>query len=1215
MEHESSATELPRRRLTIIWIAVLAGTVIVMPTAARALDQSTANERLRQALEAKELDKALAIYEDEPVVNQLTELARALQRDGRGDVVLRLFESYMLTTDEPAESPDPAVLTGPLYEVAGVLVHVGEAEAFIAKLKAALAQRPGDRHLYRCALALLSRTQRHAQAVEMYESYLARVDQPSAGQLMHLGQFAERAKQTDEAIAGYRRALSAKVSDQDLRTGRVSCIARSREQMEQDLLARIRHALAGIFIEQEQWAEAERALLPLLDSSTVPTGTTARLLARIWQTMAKPNLIVQKLAEQVAESPDDAELRLRYAEALVVFDETELAIEQYRVAMDLAPTKLSIRLQFANLLARQKQANAALDEFKQVLDALLSDPDVDVSLGARGRGRVTVGQVISAMTRFAEHAKHEEAVASVFAATLDHVAQGPAKQIPDRSLRQMIRLIAKVKQSKSDHRGIIELWLTWRQQLPAYAYEEIGQAAQQLSDLSDLIKQLQSETEQHPDEIAGRAILARLLQLSARHTEALTIYHELDRSLPPDHRLRNSVRELRRERQAPPEPQPVVRDAPSANEVEVMRARAQALIDSRRGDDATRQALLEAADLYRRIIDKRPTDVASMVALGRTLVRLGDDQSAVKAFEKAHTMRRWSSGDHGAAGELQRLYEKLGQDDKLIEMALERNDYSDLRSLLTRRGELDRYHTILLEQVRQRPDNFNVKWYLANSFIARQQPDEARQIYNRRREQLMTSDTLQREPLSAVSIARGYDKIGDLEAAVTMLEMIDYPRTPDSNDWIGELLMRLQARTGRFDQSLQTCVHRLVHHSRKAATIGQEIAVFAEEVDGGPTALDELVEQLAGEIPDITRNTFVGAISAYRATRPQQGPAKKGRPTGPQLVELLRAGRPVRPPQNVRNLELWLRELASRADTVAEGTFLDMTARHAPAPDLPDEPRAALELLAEAVTGLGAALEIPRNGPSAGYWCLNQSGDPARSSHLAASGGLISRIGFYSRRDRAGRIWTLPDFMFDPQLQDAIIAVTASPKVLKAVDAQGRDLAVADVPTTRWGPPDGGHMQLSLRKLDPPSHRVARVRVRYRCAVQTREAHIQLDGLDHDQIVELASGDTKVRVHPLDTKSKPDHWRLTVEVKRQLHALQGAGSLRSTARLVTSQNQLVRISGWSATEGLHESVRAYRMARDSFDPSTTRLIIIEPAAIEVVPVELTFRNVPITHID
>jgi hypothetical protein len=254
-------------------------------------------------------------------------------------------------------------------------------------------------------------------------------------------------------------------------------------------------------------------------------------------------------------------------------------------------------------------------------------------------------------------------------------------------------------------------------------------------------------------------------------------------------------------------------------------------------------------------------------------------------------------------------------------------------------------------------------------------------------------------------------------------------------------------------------------------------------------------------------------------------------------------------------------------------------------------------------------LEIPDNGPSAGYWMLLQTGDPANSDAVAASGGLIATIGYISRRRGEARLWTLPRFMFDAQVCDAVVAVTAYPEVLEAVDEQGRDLIVPPPTDQLWGPPMGGHMHLSLRALDPPSDRVAKLRVRYHCAVRTRDARMELDGLDHDHVIELVAANVAVRIHPLDTESS--HWRLTIDTQRQLPELIGTGDLRPSVYLVSKDNTLTPITGGSGRGDMHASTYTYRMKSDSFDPATTRLIIVEPAAIELVPVELTFRDIAI----
>ncbi|GAG01192.1 unnamed protein product, partial [marine sediment metagenome] len=90
-------------------------------------------------------------------------------------------------------------------------------------------------------------------------------------------------------------------------------------------------------------------------------------------------------------------------------------------------------------------------------------------------------------------------------------------------------------------------------------------------------------------------------------------------------------------------------------------------------------------------------------------------------------------------------------------------------------------------------------------------------------------------------------------------------------------------------------------------------------------------------------------------------------------------------------------------------------------------------------------------------------------------------------------------------------------------------------------------------------------------------------------------------------------WQIPIDIRRENIKLDAEGitELRDEVYFITNDGKKRRFGGsGSYPSGGHAKI-APRPDIGAFDPATTSLVIREPVAIEIVPFELTFQNIPI----
>jgi hypothetical protein len=330
---------------------------------------------------------------------------------------------------------------------------------------------------------------------------------------------------------------------------------------------------------------------------------------------------------------------------------------------------------------------------------------------------------------------------------------------------------------------------------------------------------------------------------------------------------------------------------------------------------------------------------------------------------------------------------------------------------------------------------------------------------------------------------------------------------------------------------------------------------------------------------------------------------------------LLRSGRPVRPPAETTNLPQYIQALAVRAGVRAEGSYL--TARRpdtAPAAAPDAAPRPALELLAEAITGKDIALEAPEGK----RWCLNYSDDPKRTVSYAASGGLITRIDTFSRREGSPNIWTLARTWYDQDVAEHVVATRMEMEVLGAVNARGADCPAEKLAETRrqkahW---TDGQQAIYLDKEHFGGDRIGRLRVRGKVAMRTGTAVFTFETLGHKEPVTMRQGDVTVTVLPLRAAQHAGQevWELPVQVRTAYEKPRDLSAHSETIAMFGIDGKEFRSFGrWGrGCEGGREV--GVRIQPHTIDPGSTRMVFTYPSGLKIVPYELTFTDVRIKDV-
>ena len=1239
--------------------------------------RQVASERLESLLSRGMLDEALASYRKQPISDRLTRLGEALKLAGRGMEMLALYQQFLLMapaeTDEVtagAVGPDGL---GAAKDVIEQIVAVDRGQDTAKLLCDRVAEHPREDWLHLRLGYLWWKTGQREKALSEFDRYMALRAKPSASWLGWLAQLCGEEGLTDKAVAYYQQALLLPITDEDLRAASMrSAMFRSPEQIRSAVKADLLSGLGELFRGQQRWPDAEQCYLDILKLDPAARKEAAEIaLTAIWKAMGKENTLIEQLRKKLEADPDMADVHARLAKLLLTTGETRQGIEHYHKAAELAPGQLGYRLDLADALAKAGQDEQAVAEYAAVLKATFLRPP------PRGRSvsYVSPETVLNRLKRFdgirtpgtavAPPVALQEALLKLYRDALQTKHWTPSEYVLRTILRRMTAILA----SRSDYEGVVALWLDYRKQMQSLARDKVGENFSRLDSLDGLINRLRQAVRDDPGDVWGRFILGDALRAAGQKQQALQVYDELSRSQPDNERVHRDLaatyQKLDENSRAIAEYQAVLKTQPVGSErynwvLGVLGWANLRLGKTEQATDYFREALkhdplnpnclrglrqaggeaqatqptpnlhappgeaallqVQSEDLVARgqydqairvceqILGLRPTNVAVMVLLARAHLGAGREAEAIAAFERAHRMRHWTNTDYGALSELQRLYLKTGADEKLIALYTANRDYRAVGDLYRQRKQPQRYERYLLEQLEKTPGDVELRFYLAEDYLDNNRIDLTRQMLEQLRAELGKS-----AGISAQRLAAGFERLGEPAVALKLLEPIDYARQPDPNDWLGQRLMRLYAKTGQLPKALETCLIRLRNDpdGHRTLQIAQEITLQAAAAKDGRPLLEDLLKKLEGKVPGKVTRRFTGGVRACLRTTAQAQGQEEQPSTAKDPVAMLKKGRIVRTPAQTGTLLDFLDALAGQAGTAVDQSFRDRAAL-LPAPRIQRTEAPAFELLAEALTGLPVALEFTEPG----YWAVYERGDKNAKASFAASGGAIFTFsnGCVLRRE-SGNLSGMGRLYFDPVVEPNVVGMTMFPQIIEAVDDHGRDIAVPFGKPTFY---PSSQLTFGLRNLDPPARSISTLTFAAEVAVCTKWITLKSRPLDGDRPIVLKQQAATVTINPLRTVEsagrKTWHVRVLIEWSdapsiEGYHTLPGA-----RMHFLSDDGARISPSGMSTSDSGKTVEFDLSVLPDSFVPARTQLVVLLPSEVEVVPVQLHFKNVPIVEV-
>ncbi len=226
-----------------------------------------------------------------------------------------------------------------------VLLRSGKAPEAVTFLARAAANRPDDPQVQYFHARALAAAGRESEAIPIYER-ATELDPQEPSIWIELGQAQASLNQIEAASASYHKAgeLDPQLRSYQLQLAEQVEKAGGREQaleMYQEFLQAepaniaVRERVGMLLLALERYADAAKELQTVVDQS--PTDAARAALAEAYGLADDADTARQKLAEAVAASPNEPELRLRYGASLIQALDYERAHEEYLAAAQQAP--------------------------------------------------------------------------------------------------------------------------------------------------------------------------------------------------------------------------------------------------------------------------------------------------------------------------------------------------------------------------------------------------------------------------------------------------------------------------------------------------------------------------------------------------------------------------------------------------------------------------------------------------------------------------------------------------------------------------------------------------------------------------------------------------------------------------------------------------------------------------------------------------------------
>ncbi len=1218
--------------------------------------REAASMQLGELISNGRIDEALAFYRRQIVPDRLPQLGEALKGAGRGLEMLELYHEYLLTPPPPPDDSYPLTYNrlGRTEELFRQIMEVAEGQATAKRLEEKIAAAPHEAWPHLRLGYLRWCMGERAKALAEFNRYAELWGEPSAGWLGWLADLCRQAGLAEQAIAYYKRALEAPFTDEDVRAASsMSAVLRTPETIRSDAKARLLMGLAATYRSIQRWPEAQQCYEQVLELAPPTAQADAqKALAEVFKAQGKRNPLIDQLEGQLKTDPKNADLHARLAVLLLAAGESQQGIDHYRQASNAAPERLEHRLNLADALLAVGKAKEALEEYAATLKAAAGQ---DSPTGRRGDMNVTPEMVLGRLRRLDDRTELQDDLLKLYRSILEFDQAGAQWKPSEYTIRNVLQRIADILSRRADYAGIVDLWLEHRKDAPTIARDQIRRYLNRLDSLDSLIARLGKLSEVDVAEVSCRFILGDALAAAGRAQDALAVYEDLSRQHPNDESVRRELaaiydkmgqhqlalrqneallklypsgseqytrtlglvaglnlrmgnrteaarqyREalkfdplnanyLKGLRDADGEAVPATTPAatqPAADEKAALRTQAGELLAKNHYD--------QAAEVFRRILVSRPTDVEAMVMLGKCYLQGGQKEKVVAAFERAYQMRRWSNTNYDIRQQLERLYQESEAKDKLLALYTEDRDWQSVRQLY--KNQPEKYTQFLNDQLRKNAGDVQLRFCLAEDALDRNKPNEAQPILEQL-EAEMTKDG----PVSAERLADGFERLDQSAHALKLLDAAAYAQRPDPNDWLGSRFMRLYAKTGQPAKVMEVCARRLQKdpHGYRTIRIAEEIAEYAATNAQGRALLEAFMKDPGEGIVPKVATRFAGAVRAklgqtFATTHPASGPGAIN------PVDMLKQGRVVAVPAQARTLLDYLDALAASAGTAVDQSF--RSARPLPAPKLVREQGPALELLAEALTGLPVTLEFSQEG----YWMLYEQGDPSARCSLAASGGAIftlSNGGLLRKSD--GKLSGMGHLLFDSALKPHIVGVGMFPRTVQVGEDQAGNAAPAAGNAASPFDPSG-MVSFCLNKQPAETKTIPMLKLAIDVAVCTQWKTLTSDALDAAQPMLLKDPTCTATIGPAETIDSAGKKFLKIHV-----TINGRQKWEPRIEFITSHGKTLAWSNVSRSRSQDKAEYNLQVRLDALTPSALKLVIHLPDKVEVVPVDLVFKDVPI----
>ena len=1229
----------------------------------------------RKFMKKSWFDDALAIYRNYPNYNHLMQLGQWLKRQGRGFEMLELYEDYLFSgyrevDDDGSVRHADKGLGGSIIDES---VSLGQGESLIEQFNSIIVEHPENYRLHRNFGYLLFKMKRYEEGLSELEKYLTVMDNVLVSDYQWVGSLCRKAGMIDEAIEFYETARDMEVTDAEVRAeSMMSQMAASDGHWKARFKARILETLGNLYMKKNRWADAESCFKEIVDLQSGRSKEKAQVnLAKIWERMGKENAFVEELKGKVANDPCDAELRVKYGQTLLKAGKLDEAVEQFERAVELSGEDLSVRLKFAEVLAKNKQNAKAIAEYEKVLYAGLKR-ERDQFRRGKGGDETEPWRVLHRLAEFCKRAGEKDKLLEIYDDVLGLLDSPETKWKPNESgLKRILRDITEILDAKGEYNSIVELWLDYHKEMGHYSRYVIKDRIRYL-DSTPLVKELQELTMADPNDYWGRFILADMLAAENRNEEAAKVYSRLLAEVPSGSRIHHDLADVfermkrydlmlkackkeldrveegsrdysrrseriadiylklgNKEKAAEFYRKAISCDASETEhqqyqrglfkatdgkegvgevdiaavepveDLEAMRLQAESLLRQNRDYSG-------AAELYEQILGKAPTDIESMVRLGEAYEGLGKIKEATVLYEKVafdNDIRKWAIGSsyYGADSDLERIYRQNKDIKKQIKLFTLTGcgNYSDIRGRLKSHKEFEEFHKYLLEQLEQTPKNLKMRFYLVHHYFERTETSRACEILEQLKIELTNEQGNVRNTSHAIQLAKGFERLGKFEEALAVLPVADYENNPDRNDWMGELLMRLYAKVGQFEKTLEICRLRLKKDPKghNIIKVAEQLGEAARYHVDGDNLLSLFLKDAKDEMSLRYYRRFYGGVKAYLATHPAD---QVSRTNGTDIISLLKEGRRVRVPKDCRSFADFLEQLAFQADTIATQSFMGNYGQQMKPPRIDVTTGSAFEILAAALDNTNIPMVISEEG----YWEFFESGDKSRKIHYRGQGGLLCKLERFNRQADRAHIWAHIPVLFDQMLKEDIVSVQWLIKVAEAVDDKGRQVPIPRM-GIHWSP--ANNFEVNLGKEKPPAKSIKKLRIKTAVAVATKWATFKIDRLDHSEPIVVEKDGVRIQIEPIKEikwGTKPC-WGIPIDIRRKNIELKAR--LNDEIYFITRDGVKLRTSRNDLSQGKTQ----LRPDIGAFDPATTSLLIREPSVIEIVPFELTFKDIPI----